>query len=236
MRPNLRSLLVPRRFARLRFTFYEAAGLLMIAGMSLAIGLSFLHDSLAVSLGIIGASLFNGLLCYLVGIGIGRFGAKRLDAASNSLPRFTIRDMLWLTALVAVLVAWRVAHHNWQSEQSFLRHNQAEFDTIQRKLTNHESRDRHRAEYVQGLMSEPNPRWPLAAEQMQRIDEELRRNEWTYNPETDQFGLFFAPGPSTLELPDLTIWMPDVSLNEIVAYRQYKRQHWEAARVEQRKP
>ena len=92
MRYRLRTLLVPRRIARLRFTFYELVGLISIAAISLAIGTSFLHDSLAVSLGIIGASLFNAIACYTVGIGIGRCSGRRKlfsgNAKAKCKPRF----------------------------------------------------------------------------------------------------------------------------------------------------
>ena len=32
--------------------------------------------------------------------------------------RFTIRDLLWLTALVAVLVAWWMDHHSMQERNA----------------------------------------------------------------------------------------------------------------------
>jgi hypothetical protein len=225
MRHRLRTLLLPRRIARLHFTLYELAGLVVIAAISLAIGASFLHDSLAVSLGIIGASIFNGIACYIIGVGFGRQGARRLDSNDRPVFRFTIRDMLWLTVVVAVLVAWRVGHSNWQRERAIHQQDQAEFLSTNRKLASLEGLLYYRARNFAYRSSQPNPRSPLTHDRVIEIDNLLKEKEWAYNQTEKQFQ---ATGPyggiATLEWEDIVIGLPDLSLNEILAYQERKQQ------------
>jgi hypothetical protein len=227
---RLRTLLIPRRLARLQFTFYEVVGLLTVAAISLAIGTSFLHDSLAVSLGIIGASLFNGILCYLVGNGIGRFSGRRLDGNDRPISRFTIRDMLWLTAVVAVLVAWRVGHNNWERDGAILRQIRSEFTPISHKLQSLEQSRAWRAESLTHLSSKLHSRPPMTDEQVKEIDEHLAQRNWIYNPEAEQFEIapsdFPRIGAVTIDWEEVVIDMPDLSLNEIMAYKERKRREW----------
>jgi len=220
----LRTLLIPRRIARLRFTLYELFGLMTIAAISLAIGLSFLHDSLAVSLGIIGASLFNGIACYIVGIGIGRCSARHLPDDDRPISRFTIRDMLWLTAVVAVLVAWRVGYNNWERERAIQRQSQVELGSISGKL---EAFGRSRAVRASNLAHLPStPDSPMTDERVKEIDERLTEVNLTYNPESDQFqtaDMFASRGRSQVEWEDVVVYLPDLSVNEMMRYKARKQ-------------
>ena len=49
--------------------------------------------------------------------------------------RFTIRDLLWLTALIAVLVAWWVENADIKRERAILKQQQADLTEIKADLT-----------------------------------------------------------------------------------------------------
>jgi hypothetical protein len=238
MRHRLRTLLVPRPVAGLQFTLYELVGLIMVAAISLAIGLSFLHDILAVSLGIIGASLFNGIACYIVGVGIGRFSGRHLNAEQHPVVRFTIRDMLWLTAVVALLVAWRVGHGNWKQDQAMLRQVRGEFLPIEGKLRRLEQSRTYRAEELTRLQSELSTRSPITDERVKQIEENLAQHNRTYNAAAEQFETVTSPfivtPPHVFDWEDIIIAMPDLSVNEMLAYKQHKRVQWLREQEKQR--
>jgi hypothetical protein len=230
---------MPRRFGRIRFTLYEVVGLLVIAAISLAIGTSFLHDSLAVSLGIIGASLFNGVLCYLAGIGIGRLSASHLEDTSPPLLRFSIRDMLWLTMVVGVFVAWRLGNNNWERERALQqqrqREDQVEFSSMIRKLQLFEQSQTTRR---WNLTHRSNlPSWvPLTDEQIQQIDASLVKFDWIYNPEAEQSESVPPHSPLTrfpVEWEDVILLIPDLSMNEMLAYKDYQRKKWLREKAQQ---
>src|SRR5262245_3354440 len=228
---HLRTLLIPRRVARLKFTLYELIGLLTIAAISLAIGLSFLHDSLAVSLGIIGASLFNGIACYIVGVAIGRCSGRHLTDDRPVL-RFTIRDVLWLTAVVAVLVAWRVGYNNWERERAIVQQGQVDFRSILGKLDNFQRSRITRAWNLTHLSSAPTSRSPMTDEQAKEIDQRLRQVNVMYNPEGDQFetaDMHRSVGRQQVEWEDVIVYLPDLSVNEMIQYKAGKQDAWRRA-------
>jgi hypothetical protein len=146
---------------------------------------------------------------------------------ADPLLRFTIRDVLWLTAVVAVLVAWRVGHNNSKQERALLRQLQGEITPMEWKLRRFGHSRVWQADDLARLSSKLDARSPMAEERVKEIDQRLTQLEWTYNPEAEQFQ-FTGPSVSinNIEWEAVLISLPDLSVNEMLAYKYHKRQQW----------
>jgi hypothetical protein len=212
-----------RQHARRSLNWHEIAGVICTGSISAAIGAAFLYDNVVVSLGVLGASVFNGVICYLVGLGIGRRTCVGVVHDRKQQYRFSVRDLLWLTLVVGVCLGWKVnrGHFGWQRvvdgqtasdlvrvrtdlavSESFRNHWKESFEFI----TTHHQQDN----------TSVTPRL---------TDEQLGRYGWRFSAEADSFQTVSDDGrASNIEWQDVVLAFPWLSPNDLAAYRQSKRQ------------
>jgi hypothetical protein len=212
-----------RQHARRQFGGYELAGVAATGLISAAIGAAFYYDNVVVSLGVLGASVFNGILCYLVGLGIGRrTGAQ--DARDR--PQrywFSVRDLLWLTLAVGVALGWIVNRGRFERQRIADEQTINEVVRLQSVVAVSENAQSHWKEgfkFIKGHYAQGKKTGPPKL-----TDAQLKEYSWQYSPEAGAFQIVSPDGRATdIEWQSVLLAFPWLSPNDLAGYIQAKGQ------------